>query len=221
MAERLQVGERDRPLRQTLVHERKVVLQDGAIVVPPLRRHRRCVETIQRGLHPAPVRQHRAAPRLIAGIVHVGPDHLGQRHRAVADRFQKLVGDRHLRRLERRHAGTIEDEAAARAREEAEDDRMPGKNVRPEHLARVTVQLEHGCIERHHVPVCGIDGAGLNGARDRLHVIRKSLSVSDSDCARHCHRCRGRIGKAFQRRCQIAWMPPGTSMHCHRKIPDE
>ena len=87
-------------------------------------RHRRGVEAVQSGLHAAAVGQHRAAPGLVGGIVEIRPHHLGQRHRAVADRLQQLIDDRHRWRIERRHAGPIEDEAPAGAREQAEDDRM-------------------------------------------------------------------------------------------------
>jgi hypothetical protein len=58
----LQRGEGDRALRQTVVHERKIVLQNNAVVVAPVRRHRRLVQAIQGGLHPGAIGEHRAAP---------------------------------------------------------------------------------------------------------------------------------------------------------------
>ena len=155
VGKRLQRGKGDRAFGHALVHERDVVLQDGAVVVPPFRGHRRRVEAIQRRLHPAAIGEHRAAPGLIIGIVQIWPDHFGQRHRAVADGFQQLIDDRHRRRIERRLAGPIKNEPAAGSGKQAEDDRVLGENILLEDFGRIAIKLEHAGIERQHVLRCG------------------------------------------------------------------
>ncbi len=62
LGECLQRGEGDGTLRQTIIHECNVVVQDSAIVVPPLRWHWCLVKAIQRGLHPRAIGKHWAAP---------------------------------------------------------------------------------------------------------------------------------------------------------------
>ena len=87
------------------------------------------LDAVQRRLHPRAIGQHRGEPGLVGGIVEIGPDHLGQRHRAVPDRFQELIGDRHRRRFDRRHARAIEDEPTAGSGEQRQDHRMAGEDV--------------------------------------------------------------------------------------------
>ena len=64
-----------------------------------------------------------------AGLSMCGPAITGRTIVAVADRLQQLIDDGHGGRLERRHAGPIQDQAPAGAREQRQDDGMLGKDV--------------------------------------------------------------------------------------------
>ena len=209
----LQCSEGDGALRQAIVHEGDVVLQDGAIVVPPFRLHRRRIQAVQGGLHPAAIGQHRAAPGLVGGIVQIGPDHLGQRHRAVTDRLQQLIDDRHRRRLERRLAGPIEDEPPAGAGEQAQDDRVLGQNVLLEDLGSVAIELEHAGVERQHILVRGFAGGRGREADNRLHVGRQALGSRGSGPSSERYERRRRTRTAFQGRVASHGVPPRASAH--------
>ncbi len=141
------------PFLQAVVHELDVVAQNGAVGVAPLRRHLRRVEAVERRLHAAAIGEQRGAPGLIGGIVDIRGDHLAHRHGAVPDRLQQLIDDRHLRRVERRHAGPVQDEASARAREQAENDGMLAQDVALKDLGGIAVELEHRAVERQDVVV--------------------------------------------------------------------
>jgi hypothetical protein len=158
-------------------------MQDGAVVVTPGRLHRRGVQAVERRLHPAAVGQHRAAPGLILGIVDIGPDHLRQRHRAVADRLQQLIDDRHLRRLNRRHSRAVEDQLAAGAGKQAEDHRMLAQDILLKDFGGVAIQFEHPGVECQHVLGGDIGGCRRGLAGDRRHVFRKGLGVADRAAA--------------------------------------
>ena len=117
------------------------------------------VQAVQGGLHPGAIGEHRAAPRLIGGIIQIRPDHLGERHGAVVDGFEQLIDDRHRWRFEWRHAGPIKDEPATRSREQGENDGMLAENVSLEDFGGVVIELEHGGIQRQHVLGRGLDRA--------------------------------------------------------------
>src|ERR1700694_1639524 len=91
LAECLERREGNEALGNTFVHEGEIVSQDGAIIVAPVRFHRRGIQSIERRLRAAAVCEHRAAPGFILGIVNKGPDNLRQGHRAVTDRLQQLI----------------------------------------------------------------------------------------------------------------------------------
>ena len=175
LAEGLERRERDHALGEAVVHERDVVLQDGAVVVAPIGLHRGRVEAVERRLHAAAIGEHRAAPGLVRGIVHIGADDLRQRHGGVADRLDQLVDDRHLRRFERRLAGTVQDQPAAGAGEQPEDDRVLAQNVLLEDFRGVAIQLEHAGVERQHVLGRRFARRRRGLARDRRHVGGKIL----------------------------------------------
>ncbi len=65
--------------------------------------------------------------------------------------FSQLIYDRHRGRLERRHAGPIQDKAPACAREQTKYHRMFGQDIVFENVERIIVQLEHAGIQREHV----------------------------------------------------------------------
>jgi hypothetical protein len=108
----------------------------------------------------------------------------------VADRLEQLIDDRHLRRVERRLAGTIKDQPSARTGEQAKDDGMLAENVLLKDLRRVAVELEHAGVERQHV--LGRHLAWRRGglARNRRHIGRKILRARRDDAACQQHRRR-------------------------------
>jgi len=154
-----------------------VVLQNNAVVVPPLRRHWCLVQALQGGLHPGAIGEHRAAPRLIGGIIEIRPHDLGERHGAMVDGFEQLIDDRHRWRLERRHARPIKNEPAARAREQAENDGMLAQNVLLEDFGSVVIELEHSGIQRQNAFRRSLGRAGNGATRNRRHVGRQILCL--------------------------------------------
>ena len=179
LAESFERGEGNDALGDAFIHEGDVVLQDGAVVVAPARFHRGRVEAIERRLHAAAIGQHRAAPGFVVGIVDIGADDLRQRHRAVADRLQQLIDHRHLRRVQRRLPGPVQDHPSAGTREQAEDHRMLVQDVLLEDLCCIAIELEHAGVERQHIPGRDIRGRCRGLARDRRHVGRKGLRIGD------------------------------------------
>ncbi len=214
LGEGLEHGEGHGALGQAFVHEGDIVGEDGAVIRPPFGGHRGRVEAIQRRLHAAAIGQHRPAPGLVGRVVEIGADHLGQGHGAVADRFHELVGHRDLRRLERRLARPIEDEASARAREQPENHRVFAQNVLPEHLGGVAIELEHHGVECEHILGRGLGRGRGDVAGDRLHVggqRRGRCLRARSRAQPGEHDGRGGHGEvAFHGRISLHELPPGA-----------
>ena len=159
---------RDRVRLQGLVHERDIVLKDGAVDRLPVITHRRRIEAIERGLHSAAVGGERATPSQVVRAAQIGNEDFRQRHRAVSDRLQQLIDERNRRRVDRRHAGAIKDKTSAGAGKQPEDDRVLGQDVLFENLPGVAVELEHGGVELQDVLGADLGRARLLHADDRL-----------------------------------------------------
>ena len=140
-------------------------------------RHRSQIETIERRFHPTAIGEHAAAPGLVGRVIEIRAHHLGQRHGAVADGFQQLIDDRDRRGIERRLAGPIENEAPARAREQAEDHGVLAQDISFEHPGGVAVQLEHPGIERQHVVGGSLRRGRVGTAGNRRHERRHILGL--------------------------------------------
>jgi hypothetical protein len=117
----------------------------------------------------------------------------------VSDGLQQLVDDRNLRRFERRHVGPVEDEPAARAREQAKDHRMLAEEVSLKDSGCVAVELEHHGVERQHVLVGDVGRAGRGAALDRLHVGRQALGFGRSADAHQGRRYDSSVSAALQK----------------------
>ena len=168
---------RDRVAFQTLVHEGDVVLQNAAVVRPPVVLHRCRVKAVERGLHSVAVRRQRRTPSQVVWAVQIGNDHFAQRHGAVSDGLEQLINDRHRRRVNRLHPGSIEYKPSSRAREQSEDKRVLGKNVLLEDLPGIAVELEHRRVELQDVFGPDFGRACRFSSDDLLEVGRQLRSV--------------------------------------------
>jgi hypothetical protein len=54
-------------------------------------------------------------------------------------------------RVERRHAGPVESEPSAGAREQREDHRVLGQNVLSKGQAGIGIQVKHRCVELQNI----------------------------------------------------------------------